>query len=48
MIHVSELKEGFVKKVEDVVHMGQVVTAKIVRSEHGKTSLSLKAIAQKE
>lgn len=47
MIHVSELKDGFVKKVEDVVHLGQVVTAKIVRSEHGKTSLSLKALAPK-
>lgn len=48
MIHVSELKDGFVKKVEDVVHLGQVVTVKIMRAEHGKLSLSLKALAPKE
>ena len=27
MIHVSELKEGFVKKVEDVVKVGDFVRA---------------------
>ncbi|MCX6788389.1 MAG: polyribonucleotide nucleotidyltransferase [Candidatus Jorgensenbacteria bacterium] len=48
MIHVSELKDGFVKKVEDVVHLGEVVTAKIVRSENGKIGLSLKALAPKQ
>ncbi len=48
MIHVSELKDGFVKKVEDVVHLGEVVTAKIVRSENGKIGLSLKALALKQ
>jgi len=31
MIHVSELKEGFVQKVEDVVKLGDHVRAKIVR-----------------
>lgn len=48
MIHVSELKEGFVKKVEDVVHLGEVVTAKIVRAEGGKLALSLKAVQPKQ
>lgn len=48
MIHVSELKEGFVKKVEDVVHLGDVVSAKIVRAEGGKLALSLKAMKPKE
>lgn len=47
MIHVSELREGFVKKVEDVVHMGDVVTAKVVRAEGGKVALSLKALQPK-
>ncbi len=42
MIHVSELKNGFVKKVEDVVHMGDRVKAKIIRAEEGKIGLSLK------
>ena len=30
MIHVSELKNGFVKKVEDVVKVGDFVRAKII------------------
>ena len=47
MIHVSELKQGFVKKVEDVVKLGDVVRAKIIRIEQGKIGLSLKALSQK-
>jgi len=44
MIHVSELKEGFVKRVEDVVKLGDFVRAKVIRAENGKVSLSLKAL----
>lgn len=44
MIHVSELREGFVKKVEDVVHLGDVVKAKIIKADNGKIGLSLKAL----
>lgn len=44
MIHVSELKEGFVKKVEDVVKMGDFVRAKIVKMENGKIGLSMKQL----
>jgi polyribonucleotide nucleotidyltransferase len=44
MIHVSELKEGFVKKVEDVVKLGDFVRAKIIRAEDGKIGLSLKQV----
>jgi len=44
MIHVSELKEGFVKKVEDVVKVGDFVRAKVIRSEDGKIGLSLKQV----
>lgn len=44
MIHVSELKQGFVKKVEDVVHLGDRVRAKIIRSEDGRIGLSLKGV----
>ncbi len=43
MIHVSELKEGFVKKVEDVVKIGDFVKAKVIKVENGKIGLSLKA-----
>ena len=44
MIHVSELKDGFVKKVEDVVKMGDVVKAKIVKMDNGKVGLSIKQL----
>lgn len=48
MIHISELKEGFVKSVEDVVHLGDVVTAKIIRADaDGRIALSLKALGKK-
>ena len=44
MIHVSELKEGFVKKVEDVLKLGDFVQAKIVKMENGKIGLSIKQL----
>ena len=45
MIHISELKNDFVKKVEDVVKIGQKVRVKIIRiEEDGKIALSLKAL----
>ena len=47
MIHVSELKQGFVKKVEDVVHLGDHVRAKIIKAENGKIGLSLKQMEAK-
>ena len=47
MIHVSELKDGFVEKVEDVVKIGDIVRAKIIRAdETGRIGLSLKAIKE--
>ena len=42
MIHVSELKDGFVKKVEDVVKIGDYVRAKVIRVEDGRIGLSLR------
>jgi polyribonucleotide nucleotidyltransferase len=44
MIHVSELKNGFVKKVEDVVKLGDFVRAKVIRVEDGRIGLSIKAL----
>ena len=44
MIHVSELKEGFVKKVEDVVKLGDFVRTKIIKMENGKIGLSIKQL----
>lgn len=47
MIHVSELKEGFVKKVTDVVNIGDFVQAKIVKIEGDKIGLSIKQLKPK-
>ncbi len=44
MIHVSELKNGFVKNVEEVVKMGDFVRAKIIKAEEGKVGLSIKQL----
>ncbi|MBI2888942.1 MAG: polyribonucleotide nucleotidyltransferase [Candidatus Liptonbacteria bacterium] len=44
MIHVSELKEGFVKSVTDVVKLGDFVRAKVVRAEDDRIGLSLKQL----
>jgi polyribonucleotide nucleotidyltransferase len=47
MIHVSELKDGFVKNVSDVVRVGDFVTAKVIRvEENGRIALSLKQARQ--
>ncbi len=43
MIHISELKNGYVKKVDDVVKVGDIVKAKIIKIDpDGKIGLSLK------
>lgn len=47
MIHVSELREGFVKRVEDVVKLGALVRAKIIKAEDGRIGLSIKALQEK-
>ncbi|MEK7590327.1 MAG: polyribonucleotide nucleotidyltransferase [Patescibacteria group bacterium] len=45
MIHVSELKEGYVKKVEDVVKLGDKVRAKIIKVDpNGKIGLTLRGV----
>ncbi len=44
MIHVSELKDGFVEKVSDVVKLGETVKAKVIKAEKGKIGLSLKQL----
>ncbi|MEK7138177.1 MAG: polyribonucleotide nucleotidyltransferase, partial [Patescibacteria group bacterium] len=44
MIHVSELKNGFVKTVTEVVKEGDFVRAKVIRVEDGKIGLSIKQL----
>ncbi len=45
MIHVSELKQGFVKKVDEVVKLGDFVRAKVIRVEDGRIGLSIKQLS---
>jgi polyribonucleotide nucleotidyltransferase len=44
MVHVSELRNGFVEKVQDVVKVGDIVKAKIIKAENGRVSLSIKQL----
>lgn len=44
MIHISELKDGYVKKVDDVLKVGDKVRVKIIKVENGRISLSLKQV----
>ncbi|MEK7547054.1 MAG: polyribonucleotide nucleotidyltransferase, partial [Patescibacteria group bacterium] len=47
MIHISELKDGFVKTVDEVVKIGDFVRAKIIRVDvDGHIGLSLKQTGQ--
>jgi polyribonucleotide nucleotidyltransferase len=49
MIHVSELKQGFVKQVTDVVQMGDFVKAKVINVDaDGHIRLSLKQMPADE
>ncbi len=45
MIHVSELKNGYVEKVTDVVKVGDHVRAKVIKLENGKVGLSIKQLS---
>ncbi len=44
MIHVSELKNEFVRNVSDVLKVGDEVKAKVIKVENGKIGLSLKQL----
>jgi polyribonucleotide nucleotidyltransferase len=44
MCHISELAEGYVKKVEDVVKIGDALEWKVISSEDGRIRLSRKAL----
>ncbi|MEX2033549.1 MAG: polyribonucleotide nucleotidyltransferase [Candidatus Colwellbacteria bacterium] len=44
LIHVSELKNEFVKEVTDVVKIGDEVKAKVIKVDNGRVDLSLKRL----
>ena len=48
LVHISEIAEGYVKRVEDFLKVGDVVPVKVINvDEAGKISLSIRA-AKKE
>lgn len=49
MVHISELSYNYVKKVEDILEMGQKITAKVIKiDDKGRIDLSIKALQVKE
>lgn len=49
MIHVSELKNGFVKNVTDVIKAGDFVKAKVIRvDDDGRIGLSVKQLEENQ
>ena len=49
MCHISELAEGYVKSVSDVVRIGDVVKVKVILvDEQGRIKLSRKAVLVEE
>lgn len=47
LVHISELSNGFVQKVEDVVNVGDEVKVKVVSEKEGKIALSIKQATPK-
>jgi len=47
LVHISELADKRVEKVEDVLKMGQEVRAKVIGFDRGKIKLSIKALLGK-
>ncbi|EUJ39951.1 CvfD/Ygs/GSP13 family RNA-binding post-transcriptional regulator [Brochothrix campestris] len=50
LIHISEVTHGFVKDINDYLHVGQTLKVKIVSVDEGKKrmSLSLRAMEDSE
>jgi polyribonucleotide nucleotidyltransferase len=49
LVHISELAEGYIDRVEDVVEMGQEVQVRVVGfDDSGKIKLSIRAVADED
>lgn len=49
MVHISELSCNFVKKVEDIISVGQKIKAIVIKiDEKGRIDLSIKKLEEKE
>lgn len=48
MVHISEVSDGFVKDIHDVLQVGQMVKVKVISiSDNGKIALSVKKAVEK-
>lgn len=45
LIHISEIAEEYVENVDDYLKRGQVVSVKVIGTDKGKISLSLKQVS---
>lgn len=48
LVHISELSNSYVKKVEDVVSEGDTVTVKVLSIDNGRLNLSIKQAVPEE
>ncbi|MDO5028402.1 MAG: S1 RNA-binding domain-containing protein [Bacillota bacterium] len=48
LVHISELSNSFVKKVEDVLSLDQEVQVKVISEENSKYAFSIKQALAKE
>ena len=48
MVHISELADSHVKKVEDIVKLGDIIKVKVISKDRGRVSLSKKQAIPKE
>ncbi len=48
LVHISQIAAARVRNVEDVLHIGDEVRAKIVNLKEGKVSLSIRALEEEE
>ncbi|MFS0646641.1 S1 domain-containing post-transcriptional regulator GSP13 [Siminovitchia sp. 179-K 8D1 HS] len=50
LVHISEIKHGFVRDIHDVLNIGEEVKVKVLQidEEKGKVSLSIRALEKEE
>lgn len=48
MIHISQVSDGYVKDINDVLTIGQVVRVKVLSSDNGKIALTMRFNEEKK
>lgn len=46
MVHISEIKEGYVENIKDAINLGDHVRAEVISAENGKIGLSIKKLKE--